>query len=125
MDAGIIKNVKHHYRGLVTEKFLEGIASGEETTISIRDGIEMLVDSWEKVSADTITNSFRNAGLFHDDDECFDYEFIEDDAEESFVVFDDGTVTSRFLSDEEIIEKVSLEAGFVVQYDDEEFLIES
>ena len=63
MDAGIIKNLKVHYRNMLIRKRLFAIQNSVEIEINLLDSLKMLFSSWAQVSRATIHNCFRHAGF--------------------------------------------------------------
>ena len=129
MDQGVIRSLKAHYRTKLVRKFLTDIELKRELTrISLIDAMNYLVQSWEIVSKETITNCFKKAGIsensqlsaVNDDDnpfkdletewkdlQCKRPEMIPADIKvEDFIDVDKDTATSESLpsSDEEILQ---------------------
>lgn len=67
-DAGIIKNLKHHYRKKLMNRMLTWYDSGKdmkEFHVTLLDALIMLKEVWDdNVSAETIRNCFRHCGFF-------------------------------------------------------------
>ena len=67
MDQGVIRSLKAKYRSAVVKLYITRIESGKELPkISILDAMKFLVQSWNRVSKDTIQNCFRRAGISKD-----------------------------------------------------------
>lgn len=65
LDAGIIKNIKHHFKGMLVRRLLAKInRKDEDLQISLLDAVHFLAMSWDRVTADTIANCFRKCGFF-------------------------------------------------------------
>ncbi|XP_049267194.1 tigger transposable element-derived protein 6-like [Rhipicephalus sanguineus] len=65
LDAGIIRNVKHHFKGLLVRRLLAKIERKEENLkISLLNALHFLAMSWDNVTQDTIANCFRKCGFF-------------------------------------------------------------
>nr|XP_002735168.1 PREDICTED: tigger transposable element-derived protein 6-like [Saccoglossus kowalevskii] len=66
MDQGVIRNFKCFYRQRVVQRMLVNLDSGETLpTINVKDAIDMLHSSWQKVTDTTIANCFRKASFVH------------------------------------------------------------
>ena len=64
MDQGVIRSLKAHYRGRVVRRFCRALDKTKTLPkISIFQAMKILVFSWEAVSAQTIVNCFRKAGI--------------------------------------------------------------
>ena len=64
MDQGVIRSLKVHYRGRVVRLLCRAL---DKTKISILQAMKVLVSSREAVSAQTIVNCFRKAGITSED----------------------------------------------------------
>lgn len=67
-DAGIIRNFKVHYRRMMVLSMLAetvggGKAKEQRPEFNLRDAVNLLNQSWQKVTPATISNSFRHAGF--------------------------------------------------------------
>ena len=83
LDAGIICNMKTHYRKALVFNLLAHIdGGGSDYRVSLLDSIHMLTQSWDKVTSDTIANSFRKAGFHHSSDELSTPEPVSTDREQ-------------------------------------------
>ena len=83
LDAGIICNMKTHYRKALVFNLLAHIdGGGSDYRVSLLDSIHMLTQSWDKVTFDTIANSFRKAGFHHSSDELSTPEPVSTDREQ-------------------------------------------
>ena len=64
MDQGVIRSLKAHYRGRVVSRLCRALDKTKTLPkISILQAMKILVSSWEAVSAQTIVNCFRKAGI--------------------------------------------------------------
>lgn len=63
MDQGVIRSLKAHYRKQLVLRILESYEKGSEYNVSILEAIVLLEKSWRRVTAATIRNCFRHAGL--------------------------------------------------------------
>ncbi|KAL1476956.1 hypothetical protein MTO96_036118 [Rhipicephalus appendiculatus] len=65
LDTGIIRNVKHHFKGLLVRRLLAKIDRKDENLrISLLDALHFLAMSWDNVTQDTIANCFRKCDFF-------------------------------------------------------------
>lgn len=65
-DAGIIKNLKSHYRKKLLGRMLSWHDSGKdmkEFNITLLDSLLMLKESWNDVSSETVKNCFQHCGF--------------------------------------------------------------
>ena len=56
MDQGVIRTLKHHYRGLVSGKHLRAIEKNELLAITLLDALFFLRQAWHSVTPETIAN---------------------------------------------------------------------
>ena len=64
MDQGVIRSLKAHYRGRIVRRLCRALDKMKTLPkISILQAMKILVSSWEAVSAQTIVNCFRKAGI--------------------------------------------------------------
>ena len=64
MDQCVIRSLKAHYRGRVVRRLCRALDKAKTLPkISILQAMKILVSSWEAVSAQTIVNCFRKAGI--------------------------------------------------------------
>ncbi|KAH7946068.1 hypothetical protein HPB49_019942 [Dermacentor silvarum] len=64
LDAGIIRNVKHHFKVLLVRRLLAKIDHKDKNLqISLLDALYFLAISWDNVTSNTITNCFRKCGF--------------------------------------------------------------
>ena len=90
-------------------------------SVSVLDAILLSVESWEKISNQTIVNCWRKGGLLPSTGEDVGQDALPRPANitreqfETFLAFDDDLPTERPLDDQEIIGEVTREAD-----DDEE-----
>ncbi|XP_046400914.1 tigger transposable element-derived protein 4-like [Ischnura elegans] len=69
MDQGIIKNLKHFYRGLLVENILSGEGNSLKIKLDILEASRMCKQAWDKVKPETIKNCFKKAGFVKTDEE--------------------------------------------------------
>ena len=132
MDAGIIKNIKHHYRHILAVRTLESAEANEQFNWNLLDCMIALKASWINVTSTTVPNCFRKAGFQITDQEQTDEEQAEHPHENEaaapdfrniwerlrslygnsvpedvnmYLLVDDTTETSAALNDEEIGEQ--------------------
>ena len=63
MDAGVIANTKHWYRSEIVRRKILALDSNGDFTLNLLEAVRILLQSWEKVIADTIVNCFRHVGI--------------------------------------------------------------
>ena len=64
MDAGIIKNMKHHYRKLLVQRRISCIDSEEEEfRVTVLDALQWLKMAWQQVTPETNKNCYRHVGF--------------------------------------------------------------
>ena len=64
MDQGVIRRLKAHYRGTVVSRLCRALDKTKTLPkISVLQAMKILVSPWEAVSAQTIVNCFRKAGI--------------------------------------------------------------
>lgn len=63
MDAGVIKNLKHHYRQLFLNKVLISMESEDVFSIDVLGAIYLLKQAWDMVLPQTIIHCFHHAGF--------------------------------------------------------------
>ena len=64
MDQGVIRSLKAKYRKNMVRKIIRNLEKNKALpTISILNGMQMLVSAWNSVSIETIVNCFRKAGI--------------------------------------------------------------
>ena len=63
MDAGIIRNFKGFYRGLLVRYFLRCIEDGQEQVVSIKTAITYVKEAWASVKQSTIVNCWRHVKI--------------------------------------------------------------
>ena len=64
MDQCVIRSLKEHYRVRVVRRLCRALDKAKTLPrISILQAMKILVSSWEAVSAQTIVNCFRKAGI--------------------------------------------------------------
>ena len=60
MDAGIIKNLKLHYRALLVEKRLNAYEDSIDFKVDLLRALRILKVAWAKISNETIVNCFAH-----------------------------------------------------------------
>lgn len=102
MDQGIIKNIKHYYRGLIVHlhknvdfwpSHLLSDSLGNNKSgfkIDILQAARMCHSAWAKVTTTTIVNCFKKAGLKKKSDETW---LLEEDAHTQPVEWEANWVT--------------------------------
>ena len=63
MEAGIIRNFKGFYRGLLVRYFLRCIEDGQEQVVSIKTAITYVKEAWASVKQSTIVNCWRHVKI--------------------------------------------------------------
>ena len=65
MDQGVIRSLKAHYRAKVVKRYIASIDAkkGIPSINNILNTVSLLVDAWDRVTAATITNCSREAGI--------------------------------------------------------------
>ncbi|EEC12124.1 centromere protein B, putative, partial [Ixodes scapularis] len=59
LDAGLIQNAKHHFKGLLVRRLLAKIdRKDDDLRISLLDAIHFLAMAWDRVTLTTIANCF-------------------------------------------------------------------
>lgn len=69
MDAGVIRNLKHHYKLALVRRMIAAIDNQQPFQINLLQAVHILKYSWEKVTNATIINCFRHVGFNVVDDE--------------------------------------------------------
>ncbi|EEC10272.1 centromere protein B, putative [Ixodes scapularis] len=65
LDAGLIQNTKHHFKGLLVRRLLAKIdRKDDDLRISLLDAIHFLAMAWDRVTPTTIANCFAKCGFF-------------------------------------------------------------
>lgn len=101
MDQGIIKNIKHYYRGLVhlhknvdfwpSHLLSDSLGNNKSGfKIDILQAARMCHSAWAKVTTTTIANCFKKAGLKKKSDETW---LLEEDAHTQPVEWEANGVT--------------------------------
>ena len=61
----MVRALEAHYRAKVVKRYIASIdAKKGIPSINILNAMPLLVDAWDRVAAATITNCFRKAGMF-------------------------------------------------------------
>ena len=64
MDQRVIRSLKAHYPGKIVKRYITSIdAKKGIPSINILNAMPLLVDAWDPLTAVTITNCFRKAGI--------------------------------------------------------------
>ena len=63
MDAGIIKNLKHHYRRFLIRKRLLAVDSGTGFKLDLLQALDWLKMSWDNVTPATIKHCYQHVGF--------------------------------------------------------------
>ncbi len=64
MDAGVIKNLKVHYRSKVVCQLIDELENAlPVTTLTVLDAIQYLEQAWDNVKAETIKNCFKHVHI--------------------------------------------------------------
>ena len=80
MDQGVIRSTKAFYCGTIVHRYIDAVEKGKPPpNITILDAMTILAGAWNRVSAETVRNCFRKAGIgseaqqsaIHDDDNPF------------------------------------------------------
>ena len=70
MDQGVIRSLKAKYCRRMVRKYIASLDAGNGIPkLSILDGMDMLVSSWDEVQTKTIVNCFRKCGISVKDQE--------------------------------------------------------
>lgn len=123
LDAGIIRNMKFHFRSLLIRRFLAKIDRKDASLkVDLLDAIHFLAMSWDRVKPDTIANCFKKCGFFcapgdteeNGDDgaeiDIPDWGDLNVDASpEEFVSADDQLATCELRTVQDIIADVTAE----------------
>ncbi|XP_064475501.1 tigger transposable element-derived protein 6-like [Ornithodoros turicata] len=66
LDAGIIRNVRHHFKELLMRRLLAKIdRKDQHLQINLLDALHFVAMSWDRVTATTMQNCFRKCGFFN------------------------------------------------------------
>ena len=63
LDAGIIKNLKHHYRRFLVRRKIDTIENGVPFYIDLLQSLLFLKTAWSKVTCTTIEKCFKHTGF--------------------------------------------------------------
>lgn len=85
MDQGIILNLKTFYRRFMIEKILSHLElKNELLSIDLLQAVDLISMAWNSVTSSTISNCFRHAKLYHEEEEVIeisvDAEFLAENA---------------------------------------------
>lgn len=132
LDAGIIKNAKHHYKSLLVRRLLAKIdRKDEDLHINLLDALHFIAMAWQRVSPTTIANCFAKCGISRS---CLATASQEPDSLEienwnqlgvdctadDFVTADDDLATCGLRSVADIADDVRTSQVEVASSDDEE-----
>lgn len=132
LDAGIIKNAKHHYKSLLVRRLLAKIDQKDgNLQINLLDALHFIAMAWHRVSATTIANCFSKCGISKsdvatssqepdsvqiEDWDLLDVQCTADD----FVTADDDLATCGLRSVADIVDDVGTSQVEVESSDDED-----
>ena len=63
MDAGIIKNLKHHYLRFLIRKRLLAVDSEKEFKLDLLQALDLLKMSWDNITPTAIMHCFQHVGF--------------------------------------------------------------
>ncbi|XP_028418806.1 jerky protein homolog-like [Dendronephthya gigantea] len=64
MDQGIIRSIKAFYRGATVRKYINALEKGMlHPKLTILDAMMILTGAWNRVTAETVQNCFKKAGI--------------------------------------------------------------
>ncbi|CAB4027125.1 tigger transposable element-derived 4-like [Paramuricea clavata] len=64
MDEGVIRSIKAFYRGATVRKYIDGVEKGMlPPKFTILDAMMILTGAWNRVTAETVRNCFKKAGI--------------------------------------------------------------
>lgn len=121
LDAGLMKNAKHHFKGLLIRHLLAKIDRKDgDVGISPLDAIHFIAMAWDQVTLTTMPNCFAKCGFFRSPAEVprelenpeiegwdrLDAGCTADD----FCTADDNVTTCGVRTVEEIVEEATCEA---------------
>lgn len=122
LDAGIIKNLKHHFKGLLVRRLLANIDRKHEgdLRISLLDAIHFIAMAWDRVTPTTIANCFAKCGFFRSSEEVPSeqeepiegWELLDAGCTaEDFCTADDNLATCGARTVEDIVEEATCEVA--------------
>ena len=117
MDQGVIRTLKHHYRGLVIGKHLRAIEKNELLAITLLDALFFLRQAWHSVTPETIAHCYARAGFQLTDQVILSNEDPLDDiplarliginvSMDEYVAVDDMMPTCDELTEESIVDDI-------------------
>lgn len=136
MDQGVIRSLKSHYRKILLSRMVNIIDQGQQFSMNLLDGINLIHMAWQRVTPKTIRNCFKHGGFCKTNQDDFDLEdelplsewlkisdgskdIASEDVEilegtstedneifDAYVRVDDDLVTSERLTDDEIVNSV-------------------
>lgn len=80
MDAGIIRNFKHHYRKLQVRALTDAIDNNNPPVIRLDDAIRFIKRSWNEVGQKTIFNCWKHTGILSEIQLDEDTDLSEDES---------------------------------------------
>nr|XP_037272856.1 tigger transposable element-derived protein 6-like [Rhipicephalus microplus] len=123
LDAGIVRNVKHHFKSLLVRRLLAKIDRKDEDDprISLLDAIHFIAVAWNRVTPTTIANCFGKCGFFGSPEEVppepedptiedWEQRNVECTSDD-FCTADDNLATCGARTVEDIVEEATCEAA--------------
>lgn len=123
LDAGIIKTVKHHFKGLLVRRLLAKIDRKDTNLqISILEAMHFIAMAWDRVTPATSINCFAKCGIFKSavattsqvpdpiPDDVWSQLGVECCADD-FVTTDDDLATCSLRTVQDIMEETSSQPG--------------
>ncbi|XP_050037924.1 tigger transposable element-derived protein 6-like [Dermacentor andersoni] len=132
LDAGIIRNIKHHFKGLLVRRLLAKIDRKDANMkISLLDAMHFIAVAWECVSPATIADCFAKCGIFKstvattsqvpDPIQADVWNQLGVDCSvDDFFIADNDLVTCGQRTVEDIVEDVSSQPGISTSDDEED-----
>lgn len=132
LDAGIIRNVKCHFKGLLVRRLLAKIDRKDANLlISILDAMHFVAVAWDRVTPATIANCFAKCGIFKSvvaatsqvpDPIPADVwnQLGVDCCADDFVTADDDLATCGLRTVEDIVEEASSQHGISSSDEDDD-----
>lgn len=129
MDQGVIRSLKCHYRKLILLKMIECIEKKQDYSITLMDAMRCIAKAWNRVTAKTIQNCFRHAGISSTEERnAAETEDMFDDCEDNlplstflrninseipsdcdydmYAIIDDDLITTEVQTEDEIVSEV-------------------
>ena len=95
MDAGIIKNLKFHYRKYLAARRLNAYENNSEFSWNLLDCMLAVRNAWRQVSRETVANCFQKCGFDSSTSDSDDPVVIEDDHNNPEEVLDFQNIFER------------------------------